>query len=442
MRGYFDRLHDDGRTVSGWAYSANCASNEDLLVRVLLRGAEIGRGNPSRVRGDLSHITEQPAGFEIKCEEDISALDVLAENVKIEISDSLGTSHLRVAASNSAALKDRMLSQWSATGTKKTDSLAAITIVEANKASMQEMVHRATQGDVSPLGLPVGLLSPDASAQLGRDGHLFLVGGTNNLLDLYRLEGSAASDVSTGWIHLFEERSRHLASRGIEYSQTVVPEKLTVLRYSAPVKVEGPTRILTDVENAMLGKPFYQSTFDVFEKWDSVTPPYRHNDTHFSTEGARVCFNALAAQIDPAAVTAMEHIDLTVRNFSGGDLADRFFGIPILAENCWPQPSSVSDLDEGLRLVDKYDPPIGHQGKRRIWTNSAAASGLRVLVFGNSFFEDGRNASTLSWWFARAFKEFRFEWSPSFDYDVIDSYKPDVVIGQTIERFLPKIPLQ
>lgn len=441
MRGYFDRLHEDGRTVSGWAYSPDCTRNKDLQVRVLAQGIEVGRGNPSRIRGDLAHVTDQPAGFEIRCEKDISAIDVLAGNVRIEIADSTSTSHLRVAASNLAALRARLLAEWSVSATKKNSSDVSPNIVEANSASMHGMVRRAVQGEVSPLQLPVGLLSADKSAQLGWGGHLFLIGGTNNLLDLYQDQGDNKADVSAAWVDLFEERSRQLGVRGITYLQTVIPEKLTALRYSAPVVVDGATRLLAGVEDAMRNKQFYQSIFNLFEKWDDVRPPYRKNDTHFSTEGARAYFSTLAAQIDPAATGILGQIKLTVSTFSGGDLSDRFFGIPVLAENLWPNPSSVRELEEVLQLVDVYNPSKGHQGKRRVWTNNKAPSGLRVLVFGNSFFEDGRNASTLSWWFARGFKEFRFEWSPSFDYDVIDSYKPDVVIGQTIERFLPKVPL-
>ena len=121
MRGYFDRLHDDGRTVSGWAYSPDSTSNEDLLVRVLLRGTEIGRGNPSRVRGDLSHITDQSAGFDIKREEDISALDVLAGNVMVEIDDGIRPDVLKLSSSATNRLRLKLANEWTASD-KSSDS--------------------------------------------------------------------------------------------------------------------------------------------------------------------------------------------------------------------------------------------------------------------------------------------------------------------------------
>ncbi|MFJ2542611.1 hypothetical protein [Microbacterium sp. NPDC087589] len=62
-----------------------------------------------------------------------------------------------------------------------------------------------------------------------------------------------------------------------------------------------------------------------------------------------------------------------------------------------------------------------------------------MLTFGNSFFETGDFAGYLSWWGKHLFREFHFHWGPDFDWDLVDELKPDVVIGQTVERFLNKV---
>jgi hypothetical protein len=63
-----------------------------------------------------------------------------------------------------------------------------------------------------------------------------------------------------------------------------------------------------------------------------------------------------------------------------------------------------------------------------------------VLVFGNSFFSDVPSQAFVSWWFARFFRQYHFVWSPDFDLELIRSVQPDIVLGQTVERFLTRVP--
>lgn len=92
-------------------------------------------------------------------------------------------------------------------------------------------------------------------------------------------------------------------------------------------------------------------------------------------------------------------------------------------------------------LVESFDPEQGrHIGIMRKWKNKNAPFKYKVIAFGNSFFERGTESTGLSWWFSRLFSEFHFHWNPECDWQLIDSEKPDVVICQTIERFLPRLP--
>jgi hypothetical protein len=77
---------------------------------------------------------------------------------------------------------------------------------------------------------------------------------------------------------------------------------------------------------------------------------------------------------------------------------------------------------------------------RLSWRHAEAPLPLRVLAFGNSFFERGSNCTTLSWWFKHLCREFHLVWSKDIDQTVIETLKPDLVIAQTIERFLTVVP--
>ena len=91
--------------------------------------------------------------------------------------------------------------------------------------------------------------------------------------------------------------------------------------------------------------------------------------------------------------------------------------------------------------MEAHDPPGGgHVGTRYVWKNASAIVPMKVVAFGNSYFERGGDAGALSWWFARLFAEFHFVWDPRMDADYVAAEKPDWVICQTIERFLPSVP--
>ncbi len=88
----------------------------------------------------------------------------------------------------------------------------------------------------------------------------------------------------------------------------------------------------------------------------------------------------------------------------------------------------------------KRDPEQGHLGITRKFINQNAPINKRVLCFGNSFFERGGTSRCLTWFFARLFREFIFIWSPAMEKRVILRERPDIVLCQTIERFLYRIP--
>ena len=44
------------------------------------------------------------------------------------------------------------------------------------------------------------------------------------------------------------------------------------------------------------------------------------------------------------------------------------------------------------------------------------------------------------WWITRLFEEVHFHWNAALDDEQIKAVQPDLVIGQTVERFLPMVP--
>jgi hypothetical protein len=116
--------------------------------------------------------------------------------------------------------------------------------------------------------------------------------------------------------------------------------------------------------------------------------------------------------------------------------------LPIDKEKFFIAKSIISSDGERCEpeVINSVDPKEGRIGIRRSWRCPAAPIQMKVLVFGNSFFERGGDSTSLSWWFARIFSEFHFIWSPEMSPEEIEFLKPDLVVGQTIERFMRVVP--
>ncbi|WP_349829378.1 hypothetical protein [Brevibacterium litoralis] len=88
--------------------------------------------------------------------------------------------------------------------------------------------------------------------------------------------------------------------------------------------------------------------------------------------------------------------------------------------------------DKCRKIVDGWTARF-HERKQKL-----ATRGIRFGASSTNI--DAADPDKLSWWLNSAFTEIRFVWSADFDWDMVDDYRPEVVIGQGLERFLLRIP--
>ena len=81
-----------------------------------------------------------------------------------------------------------------------------------------------------------------------------------------------------------------------------------------------------------------------------------------------------------------------------------------------------------------------HIGQYSIWNNPSAPIKKKVIAFGNSFFGNCLDQGCIGWWFSNYIEKFHCIWSPNIDFDLVEKEKPDLVICQTVERFMKKVP--
>lgn len=400
VHGYAERFDFDSQTIGGWVFDADAEDNRNVRVVAIFEGEPVGEATPSGSRDDLRKITSQDTTYVLQCSRSFTAVDVLSGRLAVKALSGGREAAMRFTANGVTAL---------------------------NRAAVNL--------------LPAGSQSVDSSAVVGLRGHLFLTGGSNSLLSQYRapVDDTLIAHVDR-WADVFAQRRERCDARGIIYLQTVLPEKMTVLRADAPLKIDGPSPLFRELEGRLRDDDFYISGLEPFEQWSSEDDPYLMADTHLSATGAQRVFANMTARIDPSLVPTINAIRMDEIRYAAGDLTERF-ELPIHSRIVEPSEAQMSAYGEGLTMVEKHFPPTnGSIGRRFRWVNDTAPSPLKVLVFGNSFFSIGDFAGLLSWWGKYFFGEFHFHWGPDVDWNLVDELHPDIVLGQTVERFLTKVP--
>lgn len=424
VRGYVETISADRCELSGWLV----ADEEEPWVALHLDAAPAVQGVVGPERRDVaSKIGVACRSFTVRCDSPLwpgaltsDSVWVSVAGVRIELARGLMNAETAIYARSLERLR------------------------EDNHGLVQESCPPGP-GEVSRVPLPVGSRSTDGSGAVGRDGHLFLIKGSNFLARRYRRPGSPAEDQRVDheadrWSQLVRERDRRCMESGARFLQLIVPEKSSSLDSGIP-ELAGVTVVLERLEKLLAHDPSYLSGLEVLGRGAAAGPSWARLDTHVSTAGALKLFTALLERAALASV--LPEIPLESTELHPGDLSRRFFGADICEPDLVPRSPFLEHLGSGVDLVESSDPPVGENrwlGMHRVWRNEQAPISQKVVVFGNSYFGDPTRSARLNWWFTRFFREHHFFWASSVDHEYVRGVRPDIVIAQTVERFLGGVP--
>lgn len=312
-------------------------------------------------------------------------------------------------------------------------------LVVATLGRARKQSNNISEAAYADLSLPIGMTSYDQSAVVGRDGNVFIYQGNNNLSRLY--SQGTAHNIARKWLDLFDIRSSYLTSRGVQALQMFVPEKQSVLTGYYPDAPEGPTVVLRNISDALVNSTDYIDLLPLFENMVRVQglSPFRKVDSHLSFFGARAVAGLLFRRMIGHDLKVSQPLLKEVRR--EGDVGSKFGNGSITEHLLIPEVETWSFAKTPRREVRKFDPVGGsHQGIVREWINEDAPINRKILIFGNSMFERGSGPLTLSWWLSYAARNVMFVWSPQVEKRIVEEFEPDVVVMQTVERFMGTVP--
>lgn len=285
---------------------------------------------------------------------------------------------------------------------------------------------------------PPGTLSADGVAIVGERGHLFLYGGTNDNLAMFRGEVPMAPDWLAQWTSLMEERRSHAEAKGLGMCGLVVPDKLAVYSDLLPGDLaSGGERPLDRLRaSPQLASLLYPSEALRAERSGGET--YMVTDSHLSNRGnrllAELTIEALGA--DRGLLGGVEKAERT--HLVSGDLGVHF-DPPILERRGFlASPSAAQIVEDNWAAVSAAG---GHIGTRRVFRRVDAPDQRTVVVFGDSYGFGDEAYPGLSWFLAQAFREVHFVWVPfGWDPGYLERVGAELVVCQTAERFVVRVP--
>lgn len=421
-RGFVDSFSD--KKISGWVGGALPEINSDIFVDLYNNNLLLSRTLANLYRSDISN-NEWRKGylFEVNLSE-VEILNLFLEgNLKLIFSSPVNTGKIEVWH---PLIANKIINNLSEVG---------LNYIVNNLNSEYKNIFKNG-------GINCGRKSLDGVAAVGKNGELFLCGGSNDIKNFYSDE--IIIDVES-WHYLIKQRINFCKKIGVNFIQILIPEKTSVLYWKSPFKAARGSKSLEALAKKINSEEILANSF--FNLIDCLNFPeddemlFRRYDTHFSTFGCQIFLKNFLEKFFCFSLDEVNPSNSRFIDF-GSDLGGRFSDDGDVLEVL--QIYDILRNKEGVvlnpEIIDCYNPEEGHMGMRRVWRCNNAPINKKIICFGNSFFERGNISSNLSWWFCRLFKEFHFIWDNNFDYDYLEKIKPDYVLGQTIERFLRVIP--
>lgn len=279
----------------------------------------------------------------------------------------------------------------------------------------------------------------------GLDGWLFLVGGRNEVIDLYTTEDAFSRNLASEWITLLRRRVTKATELGASYYHLVAPEKLTIypdyfgtkLRHfsACPSHRFGRAIAETELKGHLIELlPFFQRQRELFKL-------YWQTDTHWTFHGCYCAYQMLCSYmgIQPNSDLASGTVRSAPLLLDLGSkleppIAEIYTYVDFVRNSRRVSANAIVNFKEKNGIDSAY-----HVGTNVVFVNcDPSAIKKCVVLFGDSFSE--YRPHLLTGMLAETFREMHFVWSASIDWDYVARVRPDILVTETAERFMRTVP--
>ncbi len=282
---------------------------------------------------------------------------------------------------------------------------------------------------------------------IGRDGWLFLVGGSNNVLGQYQPNAFPPAHFQA-WRRLLEDRVRRARGVGARYIHMAVPEKLTILADHSDAAVD-PDRAPSVILRRWLRNSLaWGSLVDLVAPFRSDPDReslYPRTDTHWSLPGCHRAYVRLCERMGVAPRVRLVPDDPAFASLTG-DLGVKFPTHRSEVMPAWTYPRTAERLYVNgylHRILTERGATGGGVGARAVFRNEAPGiDPRRIILCGDSFAHHTLvpQVGTLTAMLAETFREVHFFWATTVDWTYAAALRPDFIVTEIAERFMTTIP--
>ncbi|MFE1601090.1 alginate O-acetyltransferase AlgX-related protein [Methylobacterium sp. ID0610] len=283
------------------------------------------------------------------------------------------------------------------------------------------------------------------AVHVGRDGWLFLVGGTNQVLRQYRATPLAAWRLWR-WRRLIERRASRAAALGLRFHQVVVPEKISIYEDRLDgIAVDPALSPARRLGLRMARSPAAGCWIDLVGPMRAARgedrPLYLRTDTHWTERGCQLAYAEIMRGLG-----ATPRPDLAERPYQDTaavlDLGQKLASRPVETARMVQYQRDASRV-EANALLETFEAQGRamelHVGARAVFRNEGPqADPRRLVLFGDSCAHFG--GFFLTGLLAESFREVHFVWSASIDWGYVERVRPHLLLVEMAERFLGRLP--
>lgn len=277
--------------------------------------------------------------------------------------------------------------------------------------------------------LPYEQVSEDGAAISGKYGWLFIREGSNGWESQLSGQTVLSPAQVLSYQQLHQQRLDWLAAMQGQYVHVVFPEKQVVLsdkRWLHPQLASN--RPALQLAQALGERFIYPDA--LLSQMSANAELYYRGNSHTCLSGCWLVFQAVVAKLWPQRTFAFSQLALD-KTAAQHDLICKYEQMPCLEDIYQITPTWACIYDN-----QQSESQIKHVGRHRVFKNANAMYAEKILIVGDSYsFDVG-----FSDMFAAFFQEVHFIWGRRLDKHYIQQHGIDVVIAETAERFLIRLP--